>query len=97
MVSTLMAAAVPLASYASEPGPTPKAASDTLTKLEKIKPEQRITPNAKKKLKGRQAAPAQPRAAYGPDQPWETDFYVDNDISGRHDIQIALASFSRPW
>ena len=97
MVSTLMAAAFPLASYASEPGPTPKTVTDTLTKLEKMKPEQRTAPSGKKKLKGRQAAPAQPRADYGPDQPWETDFYVDNDISARHDIQIALASFSRPW
>ena len=97
MVSTLIVAAFPLASYAGEPGPTPKTAVDTLTKLEKMKPEQRSTPTTKKKLKGRQIAPAQPRADYGPDQPWETDFYVDNDIGARHDIQIALASFSRPW
>jgi len=97
MASTLIAAAFPLAAHAAEPGPTPHPAADTLTKLDKIKPDQRATPSAKKKLKGREAAPAQPRANYSPDQPWETDFYVDNDIAGRHEIGTALASFGRRW
>jgi hypothetical protein len=98
MVGTLTAFALPLASHAEEPGPvtlktgTP---SDTLTKLDKAKSE-RPAPAPKKKLKARQVAPAQPRSSYGPDQPWETEFYVENDISGQREIQLALASFGRP-
>ncbi|HSU98016.1 MAG TPA: hypothetical protein VLI40_12350 [Gemmatimonadaceae bacterium] len=95
VVGTLITLALPLASRAEEPGPiTPKTASDTLTKLDKAKSE-RPAPAPKKKLKGRQAAPAQPRSSYGPDQPWETEFYVENDIAGQREIQLALASFGR--
>lgn len=94
VVGTLITFALPLASYAEAPGPvTPRTASDTLTKLDKAKSDR---PAAKKKLKPRQVAPAQPRANYGPDQPWETEFYVENDIAGRREIQLALASFGRP-
>lgn len=96
-VASVVAAAVfPLAAHASEPGPTPKPITDTLTKIEKGKSDH-VAPTAKKKLKERQTAPAQPRAEYLPDQPWETDFYVENDIVGRREIQVALASFSRRW
>jgi len=96
VVGTLIAFALPLSSQAEAPGPvTLKTPSDTLTKLDKAKSD-RPAPAPKKKLKGRQVAPAQPRANYGPDQPWETEFYVENDIVGRREIQIALASFGRP-
>jgi hypothetical protein len=97
VVSTLITLAFPLASHASEPGPiSPKVVSpaDTLTKLEKVKPE-RVAPTPKKKLKGRQTSPTQSHSDFGPDQPWETEFYVENDIGGRRELQLALASFSR--
>jgi hypothetical protein len=96
VASVVAAAAFPLAAHASEPGPTPKTVIDTLTKIDKAKSEH-AAPTAKKKLKGRQTAPIQPRSEYLPDQPWETDFYVENDIAGRRGIQVALASFSRRW
>lgn len=96
-----MTIAFPLASYANAPGPTPPhpvtpsvSPSDTLAKLEKAKTE-RSMPTSKKKLKGRQTAPAPAtRSDFVPDQPWETEFYVENDISGRRAMQLALASFS---
>ena len=95
VVGTLITFALPLASHAEEPGPiTVKTPSDTLTKLDKAKSD-RPTPTPKKKLKGRQVVPVQPRATYGPDQPWETEFYVENDIAGQREIQLALASFGR--
>jgi hypothetical protein len=97
VVGTLITFALPLASHAEEPGPvTPKTTtpSDTLTKLDKAKSD-RPAPSSKKKLKGRQAAPAQPRSSYGPDQPWETEFYVENDIAAQREMQLALASFGR--
>lgn len=96
VASVIAAAVFPLAAFASEPRPSPKPATDTLTKIEKGRSDH-VAPTAKKKLKERQTAPAQPRNEYLPDQPWETDFYVDNDISGRHAIQVALASYSRRW
>ncbi len=93
VVGTLIAFALPLASHAEEPGPvTVKTPSDTLTKLDKAKGE-RPAPAPKKKLKARQVVPVQPRSSYGPDQPWETEFYVENDIAGQREIQLALASF----
>jgi hypothetical protein len=107
VVSTLLTLAFPLASYANAPGPVkprtvsapqaepvrPAPPSDTLTKLEKAK-SARPAPAPKKKLKARQAVPAPTRAEFVPDQPWETDFYVENDISGRRAMQIALASYT---
>jgi len=94
VAGTLIAFALPLASRAEEPGPvTPKTASDTLTKLDKAKGE-RPAATPKKKLKARQVVPVQPRSVYGPDQPWETEFYVENDIAGQREIQLALASFA---
>lgn len=71
----------------------PAPPSDTLTKLEKAKPA-RPAPAPKKKLKARQTVPAPTRAEFVPDQPWETDFYVENDISGRRAMQLALASYT---
>ena len=71
----------------------PVTPSDTLTKLERAKTE-RPAPASKKKLKASKTAPAPAaRQQYVPDQPWETEFFVENDISGRRAIQIALASF----
>ncbi len=96
VVSTLLTLAFPLASYANAPGPVPvhpTSPTDTLTKLDKSKSE-RPAPAPKKKLKARPTAPATPRSDFVPDQPWETEFYVENDISGRRAIQLALASFS---
>jgi hypothetical protein len=106
-VSTLLTLAFPLASYANAPGPVkpptatvpqvrpvrPAPPSDTLTKVEKAK-SARPAPAPKKKLKARQTVPAPTRAEFVPDQPWETDFYVENDISGRRAMQLALASFT---
>jgi hypothetical protein len=95
VVGTLITLALPLASHAEAPGPvTLKTPSDTLTKLDKAKAD-RPAPTPKKKLKGRQVVPVQPRSTYGADQPWETEFYVENDIAGRREIQLALASFGR--
>jgi hypothetical protein len=46
-------------------------------------------------LKARQApsAPAL-RPEFVPDQPWETEFFVDNELPMHHSIQLALASFT---
>lgn len=96
VVSTLITLAFPLALYANAPGPVmphPVTPSDTLTKLDKVKPE-RTAPAPKKKLKSRQTAPAPSRSEFVPDQPWETEFFVENDVSGRRAIQVALASFA---
>ena len=86
--------AIPLAVTAGETGPTrAQLPVDTMPKLEKSRNEKQA-PSSKKKLKTRATpAGAGVRPEFVPDQPWETDFYVDNDISGRHAIQIALASF----
>ena len=86
--------ALPLSARADKSGPTHVASpSDTLTKVEKARTD-KLAPAAKKRLKPH-ATPASPalKPDFVPDQPWETDFYVDNDVSGRHAIQIALASF----
>ncbi|MEO6865962.1 MAG: hypothetical protein ABI229_10955 [Gemmatimonadaceae bacterium] len=97
VVSTALTFALPLASYANTPGPTPAhpaTPSDTLSKLEKGKTE-RSTSAPKKKLKTRSTTSAPTtRSEFVPDQPWETEFYVENDISGRRAIQLALATFS---
>ncbi len=95
VVSTVLTFAFPLASYASAPGPTPPhpvTPSDTLSKLEKGKTE-RPAPAPKKRLKARQSAPVT-RSDFLPDQPWETEFYVENNIPGHRAMQLALASFS---
>ena len=86
--------ALPLSARADKTGPTHVASpSDTLTKVEKAR-TYKVAPATKKRLKPH-ATPASPalKPDFVPDQPWETDFYVDNDVSGRHAIQIALASF----
>lgn len=97
VVGAVLTLAVPLVSYASAPGPTPTrpgTPTDTLTKLDKAKSE-RSSPTPKKKLKARQTVPtATVHPEFVPDQPWETDFYVENGISGGHAIQLALASFT---
>lgn len=96
VVGTIITLSVPVASHAEPLGPTsPKPASDTLTKLEKSKAD-RPAPAPTRKLKARQTSPVPPRASYGADQPWETEFFVENDIAGRREIQLALASFGRP-
>jgi hypothetical protein len=97
LAGTMLSIALPFALHASEPGPVtphPTTPADTLTKLEKTKQE-RTAPASKKKLKGRQAAPSPTtRSEFMPDQPWETEFYVENDVSGRVAMQIAFASFT---
>jgi hypothetical protein len=42
--------------------------------------------NRGKSLKGRRSSPAAPpnTRQYIPDQPWETVFFVDNDMTGSH-------------
>lgn len=93
VVGTLITLALPLSTRAEVPGPVnPKSPSDTLTKLDKAKAE-KPAPTSKKKLKAHQTVPVAPRSTYGPDQPWETEFYVENDIAGQREIQLALASF----
>ena len=92
--SALLSLGFPLA-YASAEGPIrhPTSPSDTLTKLEKSRSE-RPSPAPKKKLKARQAPPAPAlRPEFVPDQPWETDFFVENEMPARSDVQIALASY----
>ncbi|MEO7041597.1 MAG: hypothetical protein ABI035_04980 [Gemmatimonadaceae bacterium] len=96
LAGAIFAIALPVAAFASEPGPVPVhpiTRSDTLTKLEKPKSE-RPSPSTNKKLKPSKATPSAPlRHEYLPDQPWETEFYVENDVSGRQAMQVALASF----
>jgi hypothetical protein len=93
LTGAILSIALPLAARASEPGPHPITRSDTLTKLDKTKSE-RPAPSPKKKLKPSKTTPTGPSASeYVPDQPWETEFYVDNDVVGRQQIQLALASF----
>ncbi len=83
---------LPLSARAGETGPT-RSPSDTLSKVEKPKTDRQL-PATKKKLKPRSTPIGSTlRPEFVPDQPWETDFYVDNDISGRHAIQLALATF----
>jgi hypothetical protein len=98
VAGTVLTLAFPLASYASGPGPLtphPTTPADTLTKLEKSKSD-RAAPTARKKLKARQAAPqTSTRPDFVPDQPWETEFYVDNDLPSHSSAQFALASFPR--
>jgi len=97
LAAAIIVIALPVAAYASEPGPVPVhpiTRSDTLTKIEKPKSE-RPSPSNNKKLKPSKATPSSPiRHEYLPDQPWETEFYVENDVSGRQAMQLALASFS---
>jgi hypothetical protein len=99
LASTILTLAMPLASYASAPGPTtPRTVvpSDTLTKLDKSKSEHAGSA-PRKKLKARQAAPPTAHPQFVPDQPWETEFYVENDMStssGASPMRFALASFS---
>ncbi|MEO7104706.1 MAG: hypothetical protein ABI311_14985 [Gemmatimonadaceae bacterium] len=98
VAGAIFAIALPVAAFASEPGPVPvhptTVRSDTLTKLEKPKSE-RPAPSTNKKLKPSKATPSAPlRHEYLPDQPWETEFYVENDVSGRQAMQLALASFN---
>ncbi|MDQ6738664.1 MAG: hypothetical protein M3Z30_13325 [Gemmatimonadota bacterium] len=86
--------AIPLSARAAAPGPTRlQTPSDTLAKVEKARSE-KVAPAARKKLKPH-ATPttSSTKPDFVPDQPWETDFYVDNDISGRHAIQLAIATF----
>lgn len=81
--------AAPVAMYGAVTEPTPVARSvrlpsDTSAKTDKAKGAQ--SPNVRKKpLRGKQATPpvqARPDARqYGPDQPWETEFYVSNDVT----------------
>ena len=96
LAGAIFAIALPVVAFASEPGPAPvhpTTRSDTLTKLEKPKSE-RPAPSGNKKLKPSKAAPSTPlRHQYLPDQPWETEFYVENDVSGRQAMQLALASY----
>ena len=97
VAGAILSIALPVAVYASEPGPVPvhpTTRSDTLTKLDKAKSE-RAAPSPKKKLKPSRTTPSgTSRPEYLPDQPWETEFYVENDISGRQAMQLALASFN---
>jgi hypothetical protein len=98
VVSMLLTFAFPLASYANAPGPVtphPTSPSDTVTKVDKAKSE-RPAPVPRKKLKARQTTTPAPmtRSEFVPDQPWETEFFVENDISGRRAIQLALATFA---
>jgi len=97
LAGAILVIALPVAAFASEPGPVPvhpTTRSDTLTKLEKPKSE-RPAPTTNKKLKPSKATPSTPlRHEYLPDQPWETEFYVENDVSGRQAMQLALASFN---
>lgn len=96
LAGAILTIALPVAIFASEPAPAPGhpiTHSDTLTKLEKPKSE-RPASSASKKLKPSKATPSAPlRHEYLPDQPWETEFYVENDVSGRQAMQLALASF----
>jgi hypothetical protein len=102
VAGAILSVALPAASYAATPdiGPRPShpvTPNDTLSKLEKPKSERSTpTPAPKKKLKPGQATPSplSPHSLYLPDQPWETEFYVENDISGRRAGQLALASFN---
>ncbi len=57
--------------------------SDTVGKVDKGKPEKGAPSPKKKALKGRQSGPSatsDPRQ-FVPDQPWETEFFVENDLT----------------
>lgn len=76
----------------------PSTRSDTVGKSEKGKPEHGAPAPRRKLLKGRQTSPAaasDPRQ-YVPDQPWETEFFVENDvIQPPHSALMMLASSRR--
>ena len=95
VAGAILSIALPLAAHASKVGlvPThPITRSDTLTKVDKPKSE-RPAPTAKKKLKPSKATPSGSiHSEFFPDQPWETEFYVENDVVGRQAMQIAFAS-----
>jgi len=67
-------------------------------KVEKGKPEKGSPSPKKKSLKGRQSGPSatsDPRQ-FVPDQPWETEFFVENDLTiGTHRGLYVLASARR--
>lgn len=72
--------------------------SDTVGKVEKGKTEKGAPSPKKKSLKGRQSGPSatsDPRQ-FVPDQPWETEFFVENDLTiGAHRGLYVLASARR--
>ncbi|MEO6828430.1 MAG: hypothetical protein ABI164_01370 [Acidobacteriaceae bacterium] len=98
ITGAILSIALPLAAHASELDPTPHpiTRSDTLTKVDKPKTERPAPSTTNKKLKPSKSTPSgQLHSVYLPDQPWETEFYVENDIVGRQAMQVAFAS-SRP-
>ena len=97
IAGAILSIALPLVAHAGEVGPSPHpiTRSDTLTKVDKPKTE-RQAPSTTKKLKSSKSTPSgQLHSVYLPDQPWETEFYVENDVVGRQAMQVAFAS-SRP-
>lgn len=108
----MLCIAVPLALYAAPGGTRPTddvvrpvssghasaLPSDTVGKVEKGKPEKGAPSPKKKSLKGHQSGPSatsDPRQ-FVPDQPWETEFFVENDITvGAHRGLYVLASARR--
>lgn len=108
----MLCIAVPLALYAAPGSTRPtdhvlrplpgghvsSLASDTVGKVEKGKPEKTAPSPKKKSLKGRQGGPSttsDPRQ-FVPDQPWETEFFVQNDLTiGTHRGLYSLASAVR--
>lgn len=94
IASGLLFIAIPLALRAApgeidpsgpvlRPSHVPTVPSDTVTKVEKGKSDKGGSPVKKKSLKGRQAGPSgtsDPRQ-FLPDQPWETEFFVENDLT----------------
>jgi hypothetical protein len=96
IAGAILSIALPFTAYASEAGPVPAhpiTRSDTLAKVEKPKSERPAPSATKTKLKPSKATPSgQLRPEFVPDQPWETEFYVENDIVGRQAMQVAFAS-----
>lgn len=76
-------------------GPTP---TDTSSKRERGKSERvpaTLRRRTQKTKSGATIAPqAGPSGQYVPDQPWETEFFVQNTLPTRH-YAVSLASFER--
>ncbi len=101
-IVVIAAAAVPLAASAATPlhavDPThvKPVPSDTASRIDKVKGEH--ASQTKKKLKGRQGGTVSNQLdpkQFIPDQRWETEFFVENDLTTQQHGIFALAAFTR--
>ncbi len=76
-----------------------KADTSSAPRIEHGKTEHSPAQQKRKALKPRSSAPSTQRnpdaRQYGPDQPWETEFLVDNDLMAHRQPEVVLAAIVR--